>query len=155
MRFSMILWSHFVHCVRMRISPVAVIPSEQLRWLTCSSRVIIHALRAFAPGYEYLLSKGFLFSPRLPAPPPSGLPRVAPYCVRGGVTVVSISFRQAHTLCGYGEIQRTSEPLVSGNLRTPLLGSPVRITSGGYVTSSSISAVSSASRARKHNPIDP
>ncbi len=25
---------------------------------------------------------------------------------------------QAHTLCGYGEIQRTSEPLVSGKLRT-------------------------------------
>jgi hypothetical protein len=30
----------------------------------------------------------------------------------------------AHAVCGYVERQRPSEPLVSGNLRTPLLGSP-------------------------------
>ena len=86
-RFSMIWRLPYVHCVPVRISTVAVNPFEQTRM---ADLLITGDNRGVAGERTGLASPGYL----------SGLPfsallRVAPYCVPGGVKVVSISFSRS------------------------------------------------------------
>jgi hypothetical protein len=57
-------------------------PTSGLEPLSCSVRMIIQALQRFTGACKSPYLRGYLHA---------GLARVAPYCVRGGVRVVSIT----------------------------------------------------------------